>query len=234
MRATLDPATLNGEVTREIMVYSNDPKTGVLEIELSGVVVPCYQVTPSTIRLDLSQGQKEGTAEILLMMGLRAPLSQVTTSDDRISATIIPGDDGSYELEVKVRGSFPRGSSSVGLTVKSGDPSDPVCQVPVFIRNPGDLELLPEKLRFLPGSEPQTAFLWVKQHGAAPLVLLDAVPPSGNFHCEIDPVPSSDDYMIYLSVEGQRDRAVNAGVLMLKMRDQNNKELSVPVPVTIN
>lgn len=130
--------------------------------------------------------------------------------------------------------SLPRGNTRVRLALRTADPDDPPCSVVGLIRNPPDLELIPEKLRFMPQEGRQMRILWLKQHGASPLALLDVIPPSGKFQCEIDPDPDGCDYRIYITAWDQNATAGGAGALTLKMQDQNRQVRLVLVPVSVN
>ncbi len=234
LHARLDLRLLNGTVSRAISLYCNDPNNGSSVVGLTGVVVPVYQVTPPEIELDLSQGQQTAVAEIVPLLNLHAPLSQVLCDDTNIVAQLSPENSSRFVLTVQALESIPRGRAVINLTIHSADSNDPPCHIAGFIHNPPDLELIPTQLRFQPQAEPQMRILWVKQHGASPLVLLDVIPPSDKFHCEIDPDSSGYDYRIYVTAWQQEAAVGQTNVLILKMRDQNQKDRSVTVSVSVD
>jgi hypothetical protein len=234
LHARLDLSLLDGTVSRAISIYCNDPNDSTLVVGLTGVVVPAYLVTPSEIGLDLSQGQQTSAAEIVSLLNLHAPLSQVLCNDTNIVTSLSMEASNQFILTLQATKSFPHENATISLTVRSTDSNDPLCRVTGFVRNPPDLELVPERLQFLPQAEPQTLILWIKQHGATPLILLDAIPPSDTFHCEIDPDPDGCDYQIYITAWEQEKAAGQTNTLVLKMRDQNRKERSVPIPISVD
>jgi len=234
LHARLDLRLLNGTVSRAILLDCNDPRNGSPMVGLTGVVVPFYQVTPPEIALDLSQGQQTTAAGIVPLLNLHVPLSQVLCDDTNIVASLSMETSNRFMLTVWASTSLPRGNATINLTIRSADSNDPPCRVTGFVRNPPDLELIPGRLRFQPQTEPQMRILWVKQHGASPLILLDVIPPSDKFHCEVDPDPASYDYRIYITAWQQEAAAGRTNVLTLKMRDRNQKEHSVPVPVSVD
>lgn len=234
LHARLDLRLLNGTVSRAFSVYCNDPNNDPLVVGLTGVVVPFYQVTPLEIDLDLSQGQQTAAAEIVPLLNLHAPLSRVLCDNTNIVANLSPEGANQFVLTVQALASVPRGNAVISLTIRSADSNDPLCRVIGFIHNPPDLELIPAQLRFQPQAEPQMRILWVKQHGANPLILLDVVPPSDKFHCEIDPDPVGYNYRIYITAWGQEKAAGQTNVLVLKMWDENQKERSMPVPISVD
>jgi hypothetical protein len=234
LHARLDLRLLNGTVSRAILLDCNDPNNDPLVVGLTGVVVPAYQITPAEIDLDLSQGQQTAVAEIVPLLNLHAPLSKVFCDDTNITASLAMEASNQFMLTLAVAKSLPRGNATINLTIRSADTNDPPCRITGFVHNPPDLELIPERLRFQPRTEPQMRILWVKQHGASPLILLDVLSPSDKFHCEIDPGSSGYDYRIYITAWQQEAAAGQTNVLILKMRDRNQKERSVPVSVSVD
>lgn len=233
LHARLDLQLLSGPVSRTISIESNDPNNASLMLGLTGVVIPSYQMTPVEIDLDLSQGRQMTTAEITPLLQLHAPLSQVHCDNTNVLAKVSPAGIGGSMLTLEALDSLPRGNASVNLTLRSADSNDPPFHTIGFIRNPPDLELLPERLQFLPQAEPQMRILWLKQHGAAPVILLDIIPPSDKFKCEIEPDSTGYNYRIYVSAWRQESAAGQTNVLLLKIRDQNQNEHTVPVPISV-
>jgi hypothetical protein len=233
LHSRLDLRLLGGAISRAILVDCNDPQSPSIALELTGVVVPAYQVIPAEISLDLSQGQQTVMAKIVPLLNLHAPLSQVLCDDTNIVAQLSPERASRFVLTVQALESIPRGRAVINLTIHSADSNDPPCHITGFINNPPDFEAIPAQLRFQPQAEPQLRILWLKQHGASPLILLDVIPPSDRFQCEIDPDPAGYNYRIYITAREQEAAVSQTNMLMLKMRDQNQKEWSVPVPISV-
>jgi len=234
LRATFDLRLLSGPISRTISIASNDPDNPWLILGLTGIVIPRYQMTPAEVDLDLSQGRQIATAGITPLLQLHAPLSRVHCDNTNIVAKVSSAGTGEFVLTLEALDSLPRGNAAVNLTLCSTDSNDPPFHTTGFIHNPPDLELLPERLQFLPQAEPQMRILWLKQHGATPAVLLDIIPPSDKFKCEIEPDSTGYDYRIYVNA-WQQDTAAGQtnNMLLIKMRDQNQNERTVPVPVSV-
>jgi len=88
-------------------------------------------------------------------------------------------------------------------------------------------EVLPSELVFEAKAEPQTRIVWLRQHGAQPVALLDVIAPSENFRCEVDPDPSTPSYRVYVTAHDLP--AGQGGELVLKMA--NESQLTVPLKV---
>ena len=233
MHSRLDLRQLSGDITRTILVDCNDPQSPSSVIELTGVVVPAYQVVPAEISLDLSQGQRTSMVEILPLVKLRANLSQAVCDDTNLVVTVSPKSSAGFVLIVQAQKTFPRGDAAVNVTVRSADTNDLPCHLTAWIHNPPDLELVPLQLTFQPQAEPQMRILWLKQHGASRLNLLDAIPSSDKYHCEIDPDPDGLDYRIYVTAWQQQSFAGMTNVLTLKMANSLDHAKSVGIPVFV-
>jgi hypothetical protein len=229
----LDLRRLSGPETRMIMLDSNDPKMPSNELELDVVVVPCYFIQPMQIDLDLSQGQKSAVAEVAPLIQLRAPLSKISCTDSNITARIEQRSANQYLLVLEALKTTPHGDAAYGVTICSSDSNDPSCWLICHIHNPPDLELIPPQLKLQPQDEPQMRILWIKQHGAVPLTLLDAIPSTDKYHCEIDPDPDGFDYRIYVTAWEQQPFAGKTNALTLKMVDSLNHDQSVTIPMFV-
>jgi uncharacterized protein DUF1573 len=222
-----------GPLSREVLVDCNDPKVGTVTVEMTGVVVPYYDISPHEIGIDLSQGQEEGGVEIDPQIVLHAPLSRISCDDKRVAVEVAEELTGGFALTVRALPTLPHGNTVVVVALSTADPRDPPCRVVCRVHNPADLELIPERLQFSAIAEGQERVLWVKQHGDAPLMLLDAVPPTDKFHCEIAADPLGNDYQIFISASDQDRATGQTGTLVLKLRDQAQKDRTVYVPVTV-
>ena len=232
LRGRLDLRLLSDAISRAILVECNDPQNPSCVLELAGVVMPVYQVEPPEISLDLSQDQTAGTVEIMPLFKLRANLSQASCNQTNLEVSIASNTPAGFLLAVRAKDNLPVGVTVAQVTVRSADTNDLPCYVSVFIHNPPDLDLMPARLSFEAQAGPQTRILWLKQHGPAPLTLLDAIAPSDKFHCEIDPDPSGFNYRIYVTA-WEQDNGAAAGGLKLRLQSAGGAETNVVVPVLV-
>ncbi|HTB84896.1 MAG TPA: DUF1573 domain-containing protein [Candidatus Sulfotelmatobacter sp.] len=232
VRSRLDLRLLSGEITRAIMIDCNDPQQASIVLELRGEVVSAYLVTPSAIELDLSKEQT-ATAQIQPLFKLRADLSQVDCDDSNIVATIGPESSAGTTLTVESRQTILHGNTFASVTVHSDNSNDLPCRVTVLIHNPPEVEVVPAQLTFQPQADPQMQILWLKQHGSSPLTLLDAVPSSDDYQCEIDPEPDGVDYRIYVTALQQQLSTGKTNSLVLKMTDAQHQAESVVIPLFV-
>jgi len=231
LRSHLDLRLMSGSVSRAIMIGCNDAQHPQGLLELVGVVIPMFQVEPLEISLDVSQGQQSGTAAIVSLSPLRQPLSQIIADSTNVELELSQKSPVEYVLTAQARHLTDHNNISVKVKISSVDSNDPPCFISVWVHNPPEIEVLPQILLFQPRIEQQTRILWVKQHGAVPLALMDVVAPSEKYHCEIDPDPVSNNYRIYVNTWQQDQSAGQTNVLTLKMLDAGNLEKFISVPI---
>lgn len=233
VHALLDLRLVSGPVSRAVLITCNDPRNPTPVLELDGEGVPLYRLNPIMPSLDLAEGPGAVTVAITPSFQLHAPLSRVECQNTNLQARISPGPDGGSVLNIRAGGGFPESNTTVTVVVRSVDTNDPSCSVDVFIRNAPSLELVPPQLEMLPQDEEQTRLFWVKQHGPAPMALLDAVLPQDKYHCEIDPDPDGRDYTIYITAWQQKSLAGQTNELVLRMMDASNHERDINVPIYV-
>ena len=234
LKCDLDLRLMSGEVSRMVLLDSNDPQIPSLVLELAGIAVPAYRIQPPDINLDLSHGQNRALVEITPLWKLRAPLTQAFCTSTNAVATITRRSINQYDLVLETLKSLPQTNLVYGVTVQSIDSNDPPCKIFCYIHNPPDLELIPPKLVFLSQDEPQRRILWIKQHGATPLNLLDVLAPSDKYRCEIVPEPAGFNYRVNISAWHQKTLSGETNWLTLKMRGKDSQVISVTVPVSVN
>jgi hypothetical protein len=232
VHALLDLRLLDGQVTRTVLVYCNDPQNPVSALDLNGDVISIYQIVPEQPILDLTQTNVV-TTEISPSFPLHKPLSRAYCSNTNIEGHVSTAEDGGYILTIQARDSLPKQSFIVAMTVSSDDTNDPVCTLAVSVHSPPDLEFIPSQLVFQAQAEEQTQVLWLRQHGTSPLTLLDAVLPPDKFQCEIDPDQDGYDYAIYITAVNLQSGGSQTNTLVLKMRDASNHEKDTTVPISV-
>jgi Protein of unknown function (DUF1573) len=233
IHAVLDLRLLKGPVIRLIEIDSDDPRQPTLYLEVTGTVLPAYESDPPFLEIDLSQERYAVAAGIRMLRPLRAPLCRVEGGRGRLSAAVAPDGPGRFLLTAIPVGVFPEGDTVYDLTVRSPDLLDPPFRISCLVHNPPALELIPRILRFAPVAGSQTRTLWVCQHGPAPFLLLDVLPPSDRFQVEVIPDPGGTDYRIEVTAWGLDATLLRSGSLALRMRDRQGKEISIPSPFLI-
>jgi hypothetical protein len=224
---------LPGQVARTITLSSNDPENPSVVVGLTGVSVPLFDVTPQELQLDLSSGQRTALAQILPLVQLHAPLSQVQLDTTNMIAQISTEGGTRFILAVQARPTLPRGRTRFRASISSTNSADPLCLVDGVASNPLDLEVLPPSLRLLPKAEPQNRILWLRQHGAQPMTLLDVIPPSDTIRVTVEPDATGLNYRMDVLAWKKAASADSPRQLVLKMRDRANHDHSIPVPITV-
>jgi hypothetical protein len=234
VRCALDARLLKGAVIRFAQVQSNDAAGGPAELELRATLVQLYESSPPEILLEGSPESINGIVEIRPLTRLREPLSRVESDNTNVVAGVSEIRPGSYQMVVQALETLPRGQWAFNLTVRSAATNDPPCRITGRINFPRDIELIPSQLVFEAREQPQRRILWVRQHAGNPVTLLDVVPSSREFQCEIVPDASSFDYRIHVEAGDLSSLAGQNRVLTLKARNSSQEEIPLlPVVMSI-
>lgn len=225
LHCVLDTRQLSGEVVRVAQVQSNDPAGAAGELELRANVVSLFALSPVEIVLEGTPGTVSGRVDIRPLVPLGEPLSRVDSDNTNVVAAVSEVRPGCYQVVVQALETLPRGQHAFNLTVRSAATRDPCCRIAGRINYPREVELIPSRLVFEAGEQPQARIIWVRQHTGDPVALLDAVPSSGEFRCEIVPDPASSDYRINVEAANLLSLAGQSRVLTLKARTAAGDEI---------
>lgn len=231
LHCCLDARQLSGGVVRVAQVQSDDPAAASSGLELRATLVPLYSLVPADIVLEGAPETVNGVVDIRPLFALREPLSRVDSDNTNIVAAVREVRPGAYQVVVQALETLPRGQGSFTLTVSSSLPGDPPCRISGRINYPREVEVIPSRLVFAAQDQAQTRIIWVRQHAREPVALLDAVPSSGEFHCEIVPDPSSFDYRIDVEAARLESLAGQDRVLTLKARNAYGEEFKLSTVV---
>ncbi|MEI8350803.1 MAG: DUF1573 domain-containing protein [bacterium] len=233
VHCALDARLLDGEVVRFAQVQSNDVAGGPAELELRATLVRLYEWFPPEISLEGSPESVNGSVTIRPLIRLREPLSRVESDNTNVIAGVSEIRPGSYQVVVQALETLPRGQWAFNLTVRSAATNDPPCRIAGRINFPRDVELIPSQLVFEAREQPQSRILWVRQQAGLPVTLLDVVPSSREFQCEIVPETASFDYRIHVEAGNLALLAGQTRVLTLKARNSSQEEIQLP-PVVMS
>ena len=230
----LDTRQLSGDIIRQVTFESDVPLSAGAKAELLATLVPVYVVSPLELSVGGAVEQQQSAVEIVSLVKLSEPLSLVDCDNTNLFAAVVEVTRGRYQVMVKADKSLPRGHSVFRVTVRSQDERDPPCHIVGRIDFPEDYEVIPARLTFEAKDDHQTRTLWLRQQGDKGFSLLDAVPSSAEFHCEIDPDPTSANYRIYVEARNLVAGKGQVRHIMLKGVTRQNQAVVLPVEITIN
>ncbi len=150
IKATFKFGKRRGKQTKHIYVNSNDPAVPNEKLTLSGIIIPAFDVQPSTLYFrDLktvtSQKVKisQTLAEELKLGNISSRLKLVETK-----LTEEPSKDGKkhYTLEVSVKPDVAPGRYSDNITVETNNKKKPKIDIPVRFNIRGDIEAIPNRV----------------------------------------------------------------------------------------
>ncbi len=230
----LDTRQLSGDILRHVMLESNDPVCSAGAIELRASIAQVYAVSPLELTLGGGVDQWKSSAAIIPLVPLREPLSEVDCDTANICVDVVEGPQGRFHVVAQASKNLPRGRSVFEVVVRSQNSNDPPCRIVGRLDFPQDYEVIPAQLSFEAKDEFQTRTVWLRQHGEVAMVLVDAVPSSGEFHCVIDPDPASANCRIYVDAKNLAAAKGQTRRVTLKGVTPQNQEVNVPVEITIN
>lgn len=229
----LDTRLLSGEVFRFITIQSNDPLPSEWSVELHASIVPVYAVNPVELTVGGAAGHRQSAVDVTPLLKLKEPLSEVECDNTNISVNVMEGAAGQYLVVAQALESLPRGRSRFSVVVRSQNSNDPPCRILGRLEYPEEYEVIPSQLTFEAKDEPQSRIVWLRQHGGPLLVLQDAVPSSGEFHCEIDPDPVSVDYRIYVDARNLSAARGQSRRLTLRGVTPQRQEVALTVGIVV-
>ncbi len=231
LEVMFDPDGFEGPVHKLTEIESNDAGRPRQLLAIAARVAVNFAKSPRQIIFPAAGagGAPPVAMRIVPRQKLSAPLSVVESDCDRFSGEVT-ADGDAFVLRVRMVGpSGPAGTQGI-LRVRSAAAGDPVCAVRVLALSPQALGVIPLALSFNGGGAPQQRVVLVRQTGGCPVSLLDAVPPSTNFACEIYPEPGGANYRVYVSSRGALS-AADAGNLVLRTADTNAPEIPVRISI---
>ncbi len=227
----LDVRQVKGVIARVVTITSSDPVTPVTRLELNANVVPVYRVFPPEVTLGGAEGERTSTVVVEPLKTLSAPLLLAECDNTNVVVDVYEEPAGRFHVRAQATRTLPRGRSVFGIEVRSENTNDLPCRIVGRIEYPDDYTVMPERLTFEAKDELQTRILWLRQQGEMVFSLQDAVPATGEFHCEIEADPTSADYRIY--VEARQLSALKGKSSRVTLKGVTRQALAVDVPVEI-
>lgn len=231
---TLDTGVLDGNVAKNLVLHTNDPKTPDMILSLWGSVMPGYSVRPRSVAFGAIEKMSAVTQVVVIASnpGSTGQLSQVTSSSGAFKGVLSQGStQGAWELKVSTVPPLPDGLTSGQLVVSGSNAAVARCVVRVAAYVPPVFSVLPERLLMKAIDEEQMMILFIRQNSSNPAELLDVGLPSSDFSCEINPGPGQGDYRVYVRAHGLAGKRGFAGNVILKTDAPAHAEVSVPVEV---
>jgi Protein of unknown function (DUF1573) len=223
---TFDTRHEKGHASRRIDVYTNDPKTPDLALEIQGVVRTESDAAPAEVFFGSVRKGTEQAREVAIKYNGSAKdfkITKVSNSNTNIAVTQEPG----AKLKVALLKTMPPGpfQDTVEITT-TGRP----LEVPVYGRVVGDLVTDPAQVSFgiLPHGAGATRIVRLTNNGARPVAIKQVSSTSPSVVAKAEPIAAGKQYKITLELrKGTADGQLR-GQLVITTDDPEQADLTVP------
>jgi len=223
---TFDTRHERGHASRRIDVYTNDPQTPDLALEIQGVVRRESEATPDEVFFDAVRKGTELIREVAITYNGKAKdfrITKVSNSNSNIAVTQEPG----LKLRVTLLKTMPAGPFQD--TVEVATTGRPV-EIPVYGRVVGNLVTEPAQVSFgiLPHGQGATRIVRLTNNGSHPVAIREVSSTSPAVVAKAASITAGKEYKITLELrKGTPDGQLH-GQLVIKTDDPEQTSLTVP------
>ncbi|SRR5579875_298011 len=223
---TFDTRHERGHASRRIDVYTNDPQTPDLALEIQGVVRRESEATPDEVVFDAVRKETEQSREVAITYNGKDrnfKITKVSNSNPNIAVTQEPG----LKLRVALRKTMPPGPFQD--TIEVATTGRPV-EIPVYGRIVGDLVTEPAQVSFgiLPHGQGAMRIVRLTNNGPRPVAIKEVSTTSPGVVAKVEPVAAGKEYKITLQLrKGYPDGQLH-GQLVITTDDPEQTSLTVP------
>ncbi len=223
---TFDTRHERGHASRRIDVYTNDPQTPDLALEIQGVVRRESEATPDEVFFDAVRKGTEQSREVTIAYNGKAKdfrLTKVSKSTSHIAITQEPG----LKLKVALLKTMPPGPFQD--TVELATTGRPV-EIPVYGRVVGDLVTEPAQVSFgiLPHGQGAMRIVRLTNNGSHPVAIKQVSSTSPAVVAKAAPVTAGKEYKITLELRKGTPDGQLRGQLVITTDDPAQSSLTVP------
>jgi hypothetical protein len=229
--ATFDTRHERGKASRQIDVYSNDPRTPDLALTMEGVITVAAEAVPSEVNFgDLRKGTG-ATREVAirrLRKGAQISIVKVSNTNSHIAiARQSGGPDAVARLELTVRPDMPAGPFEDTIELTTND--QPI-EIPLYGRVVGDLRVEPAQVSFgiLPHGQSAVRYVRVVNSGARPVTIVALSSTNPAVSVTAKPLAAGRQYRLALALRGGTADGQLHGQLQIKTDDPQQPQLTVP------
>jgi hypothetical protein len=224
---TFDTRHEKGRASRRIDVYTNDPTTPNLALEIHGVIRRESEAVPDQV---VFQGVKKGsepTQDVAIKYNGTAPrgfkITKISNSNPNIVVTQLP------DMKLKVALLKTMAVGPFDDTIEIATTGRPI-EIPVYGRVVGDLVTEPAQVSFgiLPHGQGAMRIIRLTNNGTRSVAITGVSSTSPAVTAKADPITPGKQYKITLELrKGTPDGQLH-GQLLIKTDDPEQTSLTVP------
>ena len=155
IRVRFDTTGFQGEKTKTVRIYTNDPEHTSSTLSLKGTVLAPIAISPFPVSFQQVKKGKEHKVEVELKVSswVKAKIIDVQSRSEYVdvkSEDVSPkGQEGSqFKLSVVLKDNAPMGNLDSRIVIKTNNKEFPVVNLPVISFIEGDMELRPRAVSF--------------------------------------------------------------------------------------
>lgn len=226
-----------GNQTRTVTIYSNDPDHPQLECRLTGVAVAAVYMEPGLVNFGLIVSGKNNsqTVKVVTEDGTSVKILRAISATGNFVAEILPADkSGAARVRVSASGSLPDGNIVDRLEIETDHPQYSHLTLPVLAYTKSDLTFSPQEIQItqaeISSAQPVMKSVLISSASKQPFTVLKAEIPGVNAPVKISPMGSQGARITW--VGSKVDASWNRKKLAISVeQDGEQKVLEVPVRV---
>lgn len=229
--ATFDTRHERGKASRQIDVYSNDPRTPDQVLTLQGVITVAAEAVPGEVNFgDLHKGMG-ATREVVIRRLRKTGQFKIVKLSNTNSHLVVSrqsaGAGAVARLELTINRDMPPGPFEDTIEVTTND--QPI-EIPVYGRVVGDLLVEPPQVSFgiLPHGQSAVRYVRVVNSGVRPVTITAMSSTNPAVSVSAKPLAAGKQYRLTLELrKGTADGQLH-GELQIKTDDPAQPQLTVP------
>lgn len=223
---TFDTRHERGHASRRIDVYTNDPQTPDVALEIQGIVRRESEATPDEVFFDAVRKGSQPSREVAITYNGKAKdfrITKVSNSNPSITVTQEPD----LKLKVGLLMTMPAGPFQD--TVEVATTGRPV-EIPVYGRVVGDLVTEPAQVSFgiLPHGQGAMRIVRLTNSGSHPVAIKEVSSTSPAVVAKAAPITAGKEYKITLELRKGTPDGQLRGQLVITTDDPEQANLTVP------
>lgn len=232
LHVAFSTATRSGPFEVHLAVRTNDPSNQTAVLTVAGTAAADYEVVPPVLAIQpASVGEAlQGAVRVRALRPPGAAPDRVSCAWTQVTARVRSGFfPYTYEVDVAIAPPLPAAGTNLVLRLATGRAEDPECVLRVVLEAPRPYSVQPGSLEYAASDAEQMRIVLVRQTGAAPFAVLDAVPPGPQFTCEIVREAGLPNYRVNVYSRGVGGLAGRVGDVVIRTDRPADADFRVPV-----
>jgi hypothetical protein len=241
--ANVDTKNFSGPIAKSVLLVSNDPERGQINLFIKAMVKPYVDVLPQPyVRLSVVKGDSDTRDVIILSEEKSFKPTILETAQPYVKAEIlpagekdkIPGHPGEqYKLRISVTPDAPEGLLNAPIRIATGVSQQPNIEVPVSGIVRARVSVTPVMVNFgnfTAGKDPITRNIVVTNNKPAnPIRVTKAEVTVPGFITDVVPTQEGVSYTVVVKASGKVRKGALDGTVKLYTTDKEKSVIELPL-----